>query len=223
MTVKRWLPMVGSLFLLHAAAGVGMGSRGLGLTTARTGDLGSVAAARSLVGQVDTPAAGSAATPGTANPTDFWGHMTNLRTLLNEQSENMKRDEDVIQAAERGRVAYSQGTPAGYQQAEIAYQEAVGLKPMQPSYHYCLANARLAQGKYPEAETSYLEAVRLGPAEPSYQYALANTRLELGKYPEAEASYREALNRANDVAAYHYGLGSALLAEQGRRGRDGVS
>jgi tetratricopeptide (TPR) repeat protein len=241
MVVRRWLPMLGVLLLLPAAAGVGMASDDAGITPAPDGY--SARAGSSLSGQVEAMPAGSA-----ANQTEFQVRMARIQGLLNELSEIMARDEDVIRTYERGRVAFNQGTESGYREAEIAYEEAVRLRPAEGDYQYSLGLVLLAQEKYPEAETAFRaardadstvaanhyglgtallaqnkdaeaesafrEAQRIEPASAGYHYALGLALMDQDKNAEAEQAFSAATQRDGDVAAYHVALSTALTRQQ---------
>ncbi len=97
-----------------------------------------------------------------------------------------------------------------YEKAEVAYREAIRLKPDYPVAHYILGTALERQGKYEKAKVAYREAIRLKPDYPVAHFNLGTALWEQGKHEEAKVAYREAIRLKPDYPEAHYFLGTAL-------------
>jgi tetratricopeptide (TPR) repeat protein len=111
-----------------------------------------------------------------------------------------------------GETAYAAGK---YQEAVVAFGEAVRLKPSWAEAHYALALSLTETGKLEDAIREFGEVVRLkGPYQMVVlsHYNIGNDYSDLKKYVEAIDAYRLSIDLNPDVSESHNNLGLAYSA-----------
>jgi serine/threonine-protein kinase len=103
-----------------------------------------------------------------------------------------------------------------YREAEVAYREAIRLKPDWAEAHSNLGAALYRQQRYSQAEAACRKALDLRPDCPEAFTNLSNALVHQGKPGEAEAACRKALDLRPDYAEAYTNLGNALV-HQGKR------
>lgn len=115
-------------------------------------------------------------------------------------------------AYQDGETAYA---AAKYQDAVVAFGEAVRLKPVWAEAHYALALALNEIGKLEDANREFAEVVRLkGPYQMVVlsHYNIGNNYTDLKKYPEAIDAYKSSIDLNPDISESHNNLGLAYSA-----------
>jgi Ca-activated chloride channel homolog len=85
-----------------------------------------------------------------------------------------------------------------FDQAEIAFREALSLNEQGFEAHYNLGNTLYRQGRYDEAQKAFAAATKLAPnrsAEAKALHNLGNTEVEQQKYKEAIDALKKSLLR----------------------------
>src|SRR5712691_7408599 len=124
---------------------------------------------------------------------------------------------------ERARAWLRQGR---YREAELAYREAIGLRPDDVKLRLDLALVLRRQRRSADAEAILRDVVALRPDLASAHAELGAVLFELGRYREAAVAFREATRVRPDFARAHLGT---VLRRQRRSGdaeavyRDGVT
>lgn len=97
-----------------------------------------------------------------------------------------------------------------YDEAELAYREAIKLDPELVYAHNGLGNALYGLKHYEEAATSYREAIHIDPGFAEAHNGLGSLCNSLERYKEAETSCREAIRLDPKSSAAYSNLGIAL-------------
>lgn len=79
-------------------------------------------------------------------------------------------------------------------EAIVAFQAALQIKPNEPSYHYYLGAARFKQGSLDEAINELRAALKLKPDESKYYSHIGLIYLEKGRFDEAITEYLTAIS-----------------------------
>ncbi len=115
-------------------------------------------------------------------------------------------------AYQEGETAYAAGK---YQEAVVAFGQAVKLKPGWVDAHYALALSLSETGKLADANREFAEVVRLkGPYQMVVlsHYNIGNNYTDLKKYLEAIDAYRSSIDLNPDISESHNNLGLAYSA-----------
>ena len=105
-------------------------------------------------------------------------------------------------------------TQRKYEEAIVAYKNAIEFNANVAGYHNNLGNIYQFQGKYEEAIAAYKNAIELDANYASPHNGLGVVYKAQGKYEEAIAAYKNAIELdANDVAP-HNGLGLVYHAQR---------
>ena len=94
--------------------------------------------------------------------------------------------------------------------AIIAYQNALSIKPDLAETHYNMGNALKDQGKLEEAVAAYNKTISLKPDLAEAYYNLGTALKDQGKLEEAIDAYSKALSIKPDLAETYYNMGIAL-------------
>jgi tetratricopeptide (TPR) repeat protein len=119
---------------------------------------------------------------------------------------------DLVANIERGDELYLAGE---YEQAELAYRQAIKAAPGQPGPHDSLGWVLFSLGEFEEAADEFARAMELDPGWADPYIGMAYIHLSNGNSQAAEQHFQTALNLASDpyfIAQAYYGLGS--LAHQ---------
>ena len=105
-----------------------------------------------------------------------------------------------------------------YQEAEVAYREAIEIDPKcQYAWESLGSLLQYCLGRYEEAEAAYRQAIALDAKYAVPWYRLGNLLQEyLGRYHEAEEAYRQAIALDAHYAIPWNNLGNLLQAPLGR-------
>lgn len=102
-----------------------------------------------------------------------------------------------------------------YQEAVLAYQEAIGLEPADATLRFNLGNALFSLGRRQEAGQAFRDAIATDPAYVEAWNNLGNVLADEGRPEDAAGAYEQALKLLPTYADAHYNLGE-LLSRQGR-------
>jgi Flp pilus assembly protein TadD len=123
------------------------------------------------------------------------------------QAEEPQATDDAEEARLRGERLCARRS---WQEAEVAFREAIHRAPGQAVSHYGLGNALWGQRRAVEAEAAFREAVRRAPTHAAPLCGLGNALRDQARAVEAEAAFHEAIRLNPTQADAHYGLGCAL-------------
>lgn len=99
-----------------------------------------------------------------------------------------------------------------YDFAEVCYERAHRLAPLEFRWAYYLGIVQAALGKQHEATASFKVALKLDPNHLPAQLRLADALLAAGQPAESRQSYELVLKRNANIAQAHYGLGRVASA-----------
>jgi tetratricopeptide (TPR) repeat protein len=102
-----------------------------------------------------------------------------------------------------------------FEEAALAYREALARRPGSPEAHFNLGNALRALGELDEAEERLLTATALDPHMAAAWYNLADLQEERGRLDDAIASLSAALRAWPDFPDAHYNM--AVFCEMAGR------
>jgi len=133
------------------------------------------------------------------------------QTKLDHEKEQQPRRADALVEFSRGQTLAKEHK---YDEAKVAFGEAIRLEPAYPEAHYHLGMALAQQRRPAQAEGSFAEAARLMPEYAQAQYCLGWALQAQGKAVEAEVAY-QAARKGNGLSqasfeAVRAGLGWAL-------------
>jgi serine/threonine protein kinase/Tfp pilus assembly protein PilF len=100
-----------------------------------------------------------------------------------------------------------------FENAAVALQKAVQLRPGDAGTHHLLAHALGRLDRFPEAEAAFRESIRLAPNNAGFHHNFGDLLRRQKKYVEAEAEYREAMRLDPKYAEPH--LAEMLCREVG--------
>jgi len=100
-------------------------------------------------------------------------------------------------------------------QAELAFQAAIGLAPRDPEYRISLGSLRVRQGKLDEARKVYEEALSLRPDQPLALFNLGATYAMQGQIDKA----LEEFHKAERAGAPNHALYNSLAQAYEQKGR----
>lgn len=112
---------------------------------------------------------------------------------------------------EQGNLLLDQGLA---QQAILAYQQALGLKPDAASAHFNMGNAYLVLHNNQAALQCYEKTITLRPDFTDALVALGTVHESLGDFGKAIERYRTALKQRPEYAQVHNNLGDALRSQK---------
>jgi tetratricopeptide (TPR) repeat protein len=96
--------------------------------------------------------------------------------------------------------------------AEVHFERAVEIKPLWPSAHMGLGDARIAQGRVEEALADYRRAIDLAPRNPESHLHFARALADHGKLFRATNHYQRAIELYEAPNAYAHASLAALYA-----------
>jgi superkiller protein 3 len=132
------------------------------------------------------------------------------------ESNNSSRDGTGLPKDDKGWYDLGRALAAKkeYQQAEVAYREAMRLQPDNANYPNAVGWVLMNQGKNVEAEPLFREAIRLNANWHGFYTNLGVVLMRQKKYIKAEETFREAVRLMPDDAGNLFDLGYALSAQQ---------
>ena len=98
-----------------------------------------------------------------------------------------------------GAALFAQGF---FAEAEVAYREALRLRPDDAQSHFDLWTVLEKQDKHAESEAAYREAIRVKPDHAEAHSRLGTALGHQGRWEEAEAACREAVRLSPDDARF---------------------
>ena len=98
-------------------------------------------------------------------------------------------------------------------QAVLAFQNAINIKPDYATAYNNMGNALKDQGKHEEAIEAYSKALSIKPDFAEVYYNMGIALKDYGKEEEAIEAYSKAINIQPDYAAAHFNMGLALKAQ----------
>jgi tetratricopeptide (TPR) repeat protein len=133
------------------------------------------------------------------------GQLGEAETRARRLSKKYPRSVDVLRV-----LAASLSDQGKFDDAVIAFQKLLEIKPDYAAGHNNLGNALKNLGRLDEAVASFQQALKISPDLAVLHNNLGNALNSLGRSEEAVTSYQQALKIEPDFADAHNNLGSAL-------------
>jgi serine/threonine protein kinase len=120
------------------------------------------------------------------------------RSKTKEKEQTSSKKSTAQEPPNRAASLYKQGntltTSKQYEQALVAYREAVQLEPGNATYQQALGRTLFSLKRYEEALGAFKEAARLAPKVLDHLQMQAESMWELKRYQEALAMYEQAIS-----------------------------